>query len=158
MPFCIDFCKDVEHRCPSCNNVVGVYRLINWYHIKMTSRYGTAFRIISALRVTFLPCRRFLWKWPEYGALMFSFLQVPIFLSLISTQQTHNIINTWSLRQNDVLTQWLRAYYVVCLQGTYYSISQEICTRFLLCCALLWLCIDWFSHIHQAYFTGTVAI
>ena len=39
-----------------------------------------------------------------------------------------------------------------------YSISQEICTRFLLCCALLWLCIDWFSHIHQAYFTGTVAI
>ena len=34
-----------------------------------------------------------------------------------------------------------------------YSISQEICTRFLLCCALLWLYIDWFSHIHQAYFT-----
>ena len=39
-----------------------------------------------------------------------------------------------------------------------YSISQEICTRFLLCCALLWLYIDWFSHIHQAYFTCTVAI
>ena len=39
-----------------------------------------------------------------------------------------------------------------------YSISQEICTRFLLCCAFLWLYIDWFSHIHQAYFTGTVAI
>ena len=39
-----------------------------------------------------------------------------------------------------------------------YSISQEICIRFLLCCALLWLYIDWFSHIHQAYFTGTVAI
>ena len=39
-----------------------------------------------------------------------------------------------------------------------YSISQEICTRFLLCCALLWLYISWFSHIHQAYFTGTVAI
>ena len=39
-----------------------------------------------------------------------------------------------------------------------YSISQETCTRFLLCCALLWLYIDWFSHIHQAYFTGTVAI
>ena len=39
-----------------------------------------------------------------------------------------------------------------------YSISQEICTRFLLCCALLWLYIDWFPHIHQAYFTGTVAI
>ena len=31
-------------------------------------------------------------------------------------------------------------------------------TQFLLCCALLWLYIDWFSHIHQAYFTGTVAI
>ena len=27
---------------------------------------------------------------------------------------------------------------------TMYSISQEICTRFLLCCALLWLYIDWF--------------
>ena len=39
-----------------------------------------------------------------------------------------------------------------------YTISQEICTRFLLCCALLWLYIDWFSHIHQAYFTGTVAL
>ena len=39
-----------------------------------------------------------------------------------------------------------------------YSISQEICTRFLLCCALLWLYIDWFTHIHQAYFTGTVAV
>ena len=39
-----------------------------------------------------------------------------------------------------------------------YSISQEICTRFLLCCALLWLYIGWFSHINQAYFTGTVAI
>ena len=39
-----------------------------------------------------------------------------------------------------------------------YSISQKICTRFLFCCALLWLYIDWFSHIHQAYFTGTVAI
>ena len=38
-----------------------------------------------------------------------------------------------------------------------YSISQEICTRFLLCCALLRLYIDWFSHIHQAYFTGTNA-
>ena len=39
-----------------------------------------------------------------------------------------------------------------------YSISQEICTRFLLCCALLWLYIEWFFHIHPAYFTGTVAI
>ena len=38
-----------------------------------------------------------------------------------------------------------------------YSIAQEICTRFLLCCALLWLYIDWFSHTHQAYFTDTVA-
>ena len=28
----------------------------------------------------------------------------------------------------------------------------------MLCCALLWSYIDWFSHIHQAYFTGTVAI
>ena len=43
-------------------------------------------------------------------------------------------------------------------EANIYSISQEICTRFLLCCALLWLYIDWFFHIHQAYFTGTVAI
>ena len=42
--------------------------------------------------------------------------------------------------------------------GWNYSISQKICTRFLLCCALLWLYIDWISHIHQAYFTGTGAI
>ena len=41
---------------------------------------------------------------------------------------------------------------------TLYSISQEICTRLLLCCALLWFYIDRFSHIHQAYFTSTVAI
>ena len=47
---------------------------------------------------------------------------------------------------------------LVPLTWQWYSISQEICTRFLLCCALLWLYIDWFSHIHQAYFTGTVAI
>ena len=39
-----------------------------------------------------------------------------------------------------------------------YSISQEICTRLMLCCGLLWLYIDWFSYIPQAYFTGTVAI
>ena len=39
-----------------------------------------------------------------------------------------------------------------------YSISQEICTQFLLCCALMWLYIDWFSHIHKAHFTGAVAI
>ena len=49
-------------------------------------------------------------------------------------------------------------YNVIVLQHWTYGISQEICTRFLLCCALLWLYIDWFSHIHQAYFTGTVAI
>ena len=28
----------------------------------------------------------------------------------------------------------------------------------LLWCALLWLYIDWFSHIHQVYFTGTVRL
>ena len=39
-----------------------------------------------------------------------------------------------------------------------YSISQETRTRPLLRRALLWLYIDLFSHIHQAYFTGTVAI
>ena len=55
---------------------------------------------------------------------------------------------------NFIAKSLLWHHYIV---GTY-SISKEICTRFLLCCALLWLYIDWFSHIHQAYFTGTAAI
>ena len=54
-------------------------------------------------------------------------------------------------------TVWIYLFCIITLYNIY-SISQEICTRFLLCCALLWLFIDWFSHIHQAYFTGTVAI
>ena len=49
------------------------------------------------------------------------------------------------------LLLWLKRY-------SKYIISKEICTRFLLCCALLCLYIDWFSHIHLDYFTGTVAI
>ena len=56
-----------------------------------------------------------------------------------------------SFYRDAIIYTWLKRY-------TGFSISQEICTRFLLCCALLWLYIDWFSHIHQAYFTGTVAI
>ena len=47
--------------------------------------------------------------------------------------------------------------FIMASRGSY-SISQEICTRFLICCVLLWLYIDWFSHIHQAYFTDTAAI
>ena len=37
------------------------------------------------------------------------------------------------------------AFFYTCFRV--YSISQEICTRFFLYCALLWLYIDWFSHI-----------
>ena len=39
------------------------------------------------------------------------------------------------------LARWMETY-----SHDNYSISQEICTRFLLCCALLWLYIDWFSN------------
>ena len=58
---------------------------------------------------------------------------------------------TWFCLQTDI-------FFAVFRESDHYSISQEIYTRFLLCCALLWLYIDWFSHIHQASFTGTVAI
>ena len=68
----------------------------------------------------------------------------------ISRQEMWRLLDFWPRRcQIHVTTHYIHGAY---------SISQEICTRFLLCCALLWLYIDWFSHIHQAYFTGTVAI
>ena len=44
------------------------------------------------------------------------------------------------------------------IHGNIQYLPRNMHTGFLLCCALLWLYIDWFSHIHQAYFTGTVAI
>ena len=37
-----------------------------------------------------------------------------------------------------------KAIYIHLFLVPVYSISQEMCTRFLLCCALLWLYIDWF--------------
>ena len=84
-------------------------------------------------------------------------LKISLFLHLICkrspqsfcTKALFKIHHIW-LRCNSMRTNELKL--------ETYSISQEICTRFLLCCALLWLYIDWFSHIHQAYFTGTVAI
>ena len=48
---------------------------------------------------------------------------------------------TWFCLQTDI-------FFAVFRESDHYSISQEIYTRFLLCCALLWLYIDWFSHIH----------
>ena len=84
-------------------------------------------------------------SWRPYGvdAINSSWL-IPVFLTFIPSNK----------RCLSTLDKPL----VLFLSAVKYSISQEICTRFLLCCALLWLYIDWFSHIHQAYFTGTVAI
>ena len=49
-------------------------------------------------------------------------------------------------------TFWFYPRWGLAFSNALYSISQEICIRFLHCCHLLWLYIDWFSHIHQAYF------
>ena len=75
-------------------------------------------------------------------------------LTLLATQQWRNkiCITDCFFNENPTFIFWFSS------QILSYSISQDICTRFLLCCALLWLYIDSFSHIHQAYFTGTVAI
>ena len=75
--------------------------------------------------------------------------------SVIAYSVQHNVVRT----SRTLFALYLcNIYYWQLYLINGYSISQEICTRFLLCCALLWLYIDWFSHIHQAYFTGTVAI
>ena len=91
------------------------------------------------------------WQW---------FLEIYPMLSMLFTSLA--IGGRWKMILN-VSTIWHTPGYtlrnntpiccILCCCG--YSISQEICTRFLLCCALLWLYIDWISHIHQAYFTGT---
>ena len=56
-----------------------------------------------------------------------------------STHQLHSLNWQSSIHEIrlDISNMWQRRY----------SISQEICTRLLLCCALLWLYIYWFSHI-----------
>ena len=90
-------------------------------------------------------------------------------LSTMSNLQTNWVIIVQVIVNNQAFTwpdgkllSWRWSSYIVWfssrMRHNVYSISQQICTRFLLCCALLWLYIDWFSHIHQAYFTGTVAI
>ena len=71
--------------------------------------------------------------------------------------QSDTIITTSNVTASRLHEIWRKTSYRS-VNRYMYSISQEICTRFLLCCALLWLYIDWFSHIDQAYFTGTVAI
>ena len=52
--------------------------------------------------------------------------------------------DSWKVSK-DTVSSWRRYLTVVVWSASRaYSISQEICTRFLLCCALLWLYIDWF--------------
>ena len=86
-------------------------------------------------------------------------LQISQYLMVLDHQQAQIKLNVFS--SMFFMTPLILCYLVdwmTSFRMASYSISQEICTRFLLCCALLWLYIDWFSHIQQAYFTGTVAI
>ena len=76
----------------------------------------------------------------------------PKIWTMILFSSNHHLIHEWYISKRHVIFQPYPT-----AENIRYSISQEICTRLLLCCALLWLNIDWFSHIHQAYFTGTVA-
>ena len=84
-------------------------------------------------------------------------------LSYIRDKRIMVFIPPFKLGANIVDPSWNRNRQILRIVDIFikqppYSISQEICTRLLLCCALLCLCTDWFTHIHQAYFTGTVAI
>ena len=117
-------------------------------HDMMTSSNGNVFRVNSPLRGKFIGHRWIpLHKGPCRGALMFSLICAwPN--GWVNNREAGDL-KCHRPHYNAIVMIWL---------WSCYSISKEICTRVLLCCALLWLYIDWFSHIHQAYFTGTGAI
>ena len=112
------------------------------------------------------------WYWPFkitsitfYSESFWSLAQCQSCISLFCLSVTSNLTQLWLkflknpiMQHSYLFFHWITRFEGGGGQQPIYSISQEICTRFLLCCALLWLYIDWFSHIHQAYFTGTVAI
>ena len=90
-------------------------------------------------------------------------IQLEIHSFKLHNQKQHPLLAFWIVYGRSLMNSLQKNYHEILRINWYsslciYSISQEICTRLLLCCALLWLYIDWFSHIHQAYFTGTVPI
>ena len=122
----------------------------NLYHIYWVRAMDTLFLLTHIYMIN-------LFRWLSAGR------RQAITRTNIDTDLCRHIL---SFVPNELVATWLNTVMyrkdgLDCIQffiTMWYSISQEICTRFLLCCALLWLYIDWFSHIHQAYFTGTVAV
>ena len=112
------------------------------------------------------PCPRFLLLAPKSSKTCQLILIHPYYVAYASHIMQNSLVEYWGfINYQSYVSIAIKEMYkpnTVKLtlsvdNGVRYSISQEICTRFLLYCALLWLYIDWFSHIHQAYFTGTSA-
>ena len=86
---------------------------------------------------------KYLCCWLQYSGFRFKKLTGQVFNNQRNCWSSDLMIPDWTLWCHDNFLKHFLHYFT-------YSISQEICTRFLLCCALLWFYIDWFSHIHQA--------
>ena len=108
----------------------------NPWTIRWWTKYREKPKIPADMQLKILPCKY----------INFCFQTVTLFCILLERWTPLMQVSSWAETTN------------IANAKHSYSISQEVCPRFLPCCALLWLYIDWFSDIHQAYFTGTVAI